>query len=133
MTGRQGDLLLSLQLKEGWRIEVNGTNYLWECSLPPRDSATGKQDWRLAGVRFGAPTLYPPDHGYSDDEVLCGVLATFMALEEHECLEWFRKDGRPVLDPHLMPYFDFVLRRREIFATLLKGGEMSGQLRHRER
>jgi hypothetical protein len=123
--GRQAEMLLAVELKNGWRIDENGESYRWECSLPPRESSDGRA-WRLAGKRFGAPTLIPPDARYTDDQVLCGALATFMALEEHECLEWFRVNGKPLVDPHdewsvRAGTWDFQVRRTEIYEQLRKG------------
>src|SRR5262245_28909938 len=109
--GRQADMLLAVELKDGWLIEPRGENYVWECSLPPRDSSRNRY-WYLAGSRFGAPTLFTPDAGHTDTEVLLGALATFMALEEHECMEWFKRDGKPVVDAHENSgKWDFTLRR----------------------
>lgn len=101
--GRQAEMLLSVKLKDGWQIDQYGLHYEWECSLPPRQNSWGSdRPWRLAGVRFGAPMDRPPDsyYGYTDQQVLCDALATFITLEEHECFEWFQVDGEAYIDPH---------------------------------
>lgn len=116
----QRDMLMGMRLKKGWsfipswdgsgRLDANigiGTN-------------SRKGDWWLEGRPFAGPILYQPDMGYSDKEVLLGALATFLALEEHESLEWFQvEDGKPFVDPHDW-HFDYRNRQRGIYEWLTR-------------
>lgn len=124
--GRQAEMLANVLLPEGWRIDYVGDTFVWECSLPPRGSSYGPDHkWRLAGRRFGAPMDSQPDNGYSDDEVLCDALATFLTLSEHEVFEWFQAGGESYINPHRATPFNYRVRKSYWLTTLrdyVRGG-----------
>lgn len=123
----QAEMLLGVELKKGWQLDVYGNTFRWECSLEPRESSYGSgHEWRLRGKRFGAPMALQPDEGWLDNEVLSDMLATFLALEEHESFEWFKVGGRPFIDPHHHAEFNYRSRKSEWYERLInvRGGDV---------
>ena len=85
------DIYERLTYKPGWEFRLTKTDLLVLGDFP---ASSGKD----ARVRVNKRIKNVDD--MTDAQLITAIFETIMWLEAHEVLEFFRLDGKPVLDPH---------------------------------
>jgi hypothetical protein len=93
--------LAEYSYKPGWRFEVTeGGRLVVSAEVPDVDGRTNPDGEPLVLTIARWNNLNPGTHGR---ERICFELTLrdlIRQIEEHELKEWFRRDGRPVEEPH---------------------------------
>jgi hypothetical protein len=92
------DRISRYSYKPGWTLRVgqrDGRDWLL-IDVATKDARDPSVGWRLPGGRLITRAVEAMD----DEQLTAWVLGLIDEIERHERDEWFKRDGKPVNDPH---------------------------------